>query len=113
LGALVEAVLRYGEFSKVIDLAWHVAVFDEIRDAGEEPRSWMKETINRRTSLDPLADAIEHANVIYTPNAARRVWQHRLDGGPFMIAEFVAHDSRLRLWELESCPQPRHRLAAV
>jgi hypothetical protein len=41
-------------------------------------------------------DAIEHATVIYTPNAARLVGQHRLDRGPFIIAEFVAHDSRLR-----------------
>ena len=41
-------------------------------------------------------DAIEHATVICTPNAARLVRQHRLDGGPLMIAEFVAYDSRLR-----------------
>jgi hypothetical protein len=45
-------------------------------------------------------DAIEHATVIYTPNAARLVRQHRLDGGPFIIAEFVAHDSRLRFRSL-------------
>jgi hypothetical protein len=38
------------------------------------------------------------ATVIYTPNAARLVREHRLDGGPFIIAEFVAHDSRLQLW---------------
>ena len=30
--------------------------------------------------------------VIYTPDAARLVRQHRFDGGPFVIAEFVAHD---------------------
>ena len=41
-------------------------------------------------------DAIEHATVICTLNAARLVRQHRLDGGPFTIAEFVAHDSQLR-----------------
>ena len=40
-------------------------------------------------------DAIEHATVIYTPNPARFVRQHRLDRNPFIIAEFVAHDSRL------------------
>jgi hypothetical protein len=41
-------------------------------------------------------DAIEHATVIDTPNTARLVAQHWLDGGPFIIAEFVAHDLRLR-----------------
>jgi hypothetical protein len=35
--------------------------------------------------------AIEHATVIYTPNAAQLVRQHRLDGASLMIAEFVAH----------------------
>jgi hypothetical protein len=30
------------------------------------------------------------------PNAARFVRQERLDGGPFRIAEFVAHDPRLQ-----------------
>jgi hypothetical protein len=40
------------------------------------------------------------ATVIYTPNAAWLVWQHRLDGGSFIIAEFVTHDSRLRFWSL-------------
>ena len=35
-----------------------------------------------------------------TPNAARLVRQHRLDGGPLMIAEFVAHNSRLRFGSL-------------
>jgi hypothetical protein len=38
-------------------------------------------------------DAIEHAAVIYTLNATRFVWQLRFDGGPFIVAEFVAHDS--------------------
>ncbi|OCK55824.1 hypothetical protein LMTR3_33475 [Bradyrhizobium sp. LMTR 3] len=41
-----------------------------------------------------IADAIEHASVIYTRNAARLVRQHRFDGGPFVTAELVAHDSR-------------------
>jgi hypothetical protein len=45
-------------------------------------------------------DAIEHATVIYAPNAARLVRQHRFDGGPFIIAEFVAYDSRLRFRSL-------------
>ena len=36
--------------------------------------------------------------------------QHRFDGAPFIIAEFVAHDSMLPVWELESRPyrQSRH-----
>jgi hypothetical protein len=53
-----------------------------------------------RTGTQDLKDAIEHATVIYAPNAARLVRQHRFDGGPFVIAEFVAHDSRLRFRSL-------------
>jgi len=33
--------------------------------------------------------------IIYAPNATRLVRQHRFDGSPFIIAKFVAHDSRL------------------
>src|SRR5258706_4582589 len=46
-----------------------------------------------RTRAQDPKDAIEHATVIYAPNAARLVRQHRLDGCPFVIAEFVAHGS--------------------
>ena len=49
-------------------------------------------------------DAIEYATVIYTRNAARLVRQHRFDGGPFIIAEFVAHDSRLQFRTLNHAP---------
>jgi hypothetical protein len=62
-------------------------------------------------------DAIEHATVINAPNAARLVRQHQLDGGPFIIAEFVAHDSWLRFRSLNhvSCSAinlPWHSVAA-
>jgi hypothetical protein len=40
-----------------------------------------------------LEDAIEDTTVVYPRNAARLVRQHRLDGNPFIIGEFVAHDS--------------------
>src|SRR5258706_9778888 len=53
-----------------------------------------------RTRAQDPKDAIEHATVIYTPNAARLVRQHRFDGSPFIITEFVAHDSRLRFRRL-------------
>src|SRR6267154_6338661 len=48
-----------------------------------------------RTGAQNPKDAIEHATVIYPPNTTRLVRQHRLDRGPFIFAEFVAHDSRL------------------
>src|ERR1700688_5095226 len=51
----------------------------------------------RRTRTQDPEDVIEHATVIYTSNAARLVRQHRLDGGPFIIAEFVAHRLELRV----------------
>jgi len=43
-------------------------------------------------SQDP-EDAIEDTTIVYPRNAPRFVRQHRLDGNPFMIGEFVAHVS--------------------
>src|SRR4051794_17679255 len=43
-------------------------------------------------SQDP-EDAIEDTSVVYPRNATRLVRQHRLDGNPFTIGKFVAHDS--------------------
>ena len=40
----------------------------------------------RSRTQDP-EDAVEHAAVIYTWNAARLVRQERLDGGPFIVGE--------------------------
>ena len=38
-------------------------------------------------------DAIEYTTVVYPRHPTRLVGQHRFDGGPFVIGEFVAHDS--------------------
>ena len=46
----------------------------------------------RARSQDP-EDAIEDAAVIHSWHAARFIGQHRLDGNPFVVGEFVAHDS--------------------
>ena len=56
----------------------------------------------RRQSPDILYPSTrEHyATVVYTPNAARLVGQHRPDRHPFIITEFIAHDSRPRLRSL-------------
>jgi hypothetical protein len=37
--------------------------------------------------------AIQDPSVVHPRNATRLVRQHRLNGGPFMVGEFVAHDS--------------------
>ena len=66
----------------------------------------------RTRALHPK-DAIEHTSIIYARNAARLVRQHQLDRGPFIIAEFVAHDSRLRFGELESRLRPHHQPATA
>ena len=52
-------------------------------------------------SQDP-EDAIEHTTVVYPRNATRLVGQHRLDGSPLAVGEFVAHDSKFPVWEFES-----------
>jgi hypothetical protein len=43
-------------------------------------------------SQDP-ENAIEDTTVVYPRNTTRFVGQHRLDGQPFIIGEFIAHDS--------------------
>jgi hypothetical protein len=41
-------------------------------------------------------DAVYDAAIIETLHVARLVRQHRPDGSPFKISEFVAHDSKLQ-----------------
>jgi hypothetical protein len=55
----------------------------------------------RARSQDP-EDAIEDTTVIHAWHAARLVRQHRLDGSPLIVKEFVAHDSAPPVGGLES-----------
>ncbi|SDC63998.1 multidrug efflux pump [Bradyrhizobium brasilense] len=48
--------------------------------------------LKTRNDKDP-EDAIQDSSVVDPRNATRLVRQHRLDGDPFMVGEFVAHDS--------------------
>src|SRR5438445_8885286 len=57
-------------------------------------------------SQDP-EDAVEDTTVIYPWHTARLVRQQRLDGSPFLVGEFVAHDSAPSVRGLN------HGLAAV
>ena len=41
-------------------------------------------------------NAIEDTAVVYPRNATRLVREHRLDGKPFMVGEFVAHERMIR-----------------
>jgi hypothetical protein len=45
-------------------------------------------------------DTIEDTTVVHPRNATRLVRQHRLDSNPFIIGEFVAHDSSPRFGSL-------------
>jgi hypothetical protein len=58
----------------------------------------------RRTGTLNPKNSVEDAPVIYTRHATRLVRQERLDGGPFTVGEFVAHDSRLRFGSLNHAP---------
>src|ERR1700747_898585 len=49
----------------------------------------------RARSQDP-EDAVENTPIIHSRHAARLIRQHRLNGRPFIIREFVAHDSSPR-----------------
>jgi len=46
----------------------------------------------RARPQDP-ENAVKNTTVVYPRNAARLVGQHWVDGSPFMVREFVAHDS--------------------
>ena len=54
--------------------------------------------------------------LLFTRHAARLARQKRLDGGPFIIGEFVAHNSRLRFGSLNHAPSdainPQRPIAA-
>jgi hypothetical protein len=50
--------------------------------------------------LNSLTTARKSISSDVTPNATLLVRQHRFDGSPFVVAKFVAHDSRLRFRSL-------------
>jgi len=55
----------------------------------------------RSRSQNP-ENTVEHTAIVYPRNPTRLIGQHRLDGGPFIIGEFIAHDSGPPVWEFES-----------
>src|SRR5947208_1463641 len=58
----------------------------------------------RRARAQDPKDAVEHAPIINTGHTARLVRQKPFAGVPFIIGEFVAHDSRLRFGSLNHAP---------
>src|SRR5262249_49486610 len=50
-------------------------------------------------------DAVEDATVIHSLHPTRLVGQHRLNGRPFMIGEFIAHGSSPRFRSLNHDPR--------
>ena len=49
--------------------------------------------VNDSLNLDTHGNCLENPAVIHPWHAARLVRQHRLDGSPLLVGEFVAHDS--------------------
>lgn len=103
-------------------------VHDAAPDASPPPANEAVVASGRRTevirqvapwcsgSQDP-EDAIKDTPVVHPRHATRLVRQHRFDGGPFMVGEFVAHDdSRLRFGSLNHVPgdaiNPQRPIAA-
>src|SRR6266700_3304081 len=91
---------------RIHDLVPHssTAPANEAIVAGGVRAKVLRQITPRRTRTQNPKDAVEHAPVIYTGHAARLVRQERLDGGPFIIGEFVAHDSRLQFGSLNHAP---------
>jgi hypothetical protein len=58
-------------------------------------------------SQDP-GDAIEDTTVVYPRNSTRLVRQHRLDGGPFIVGEFIAHGSKPLFGSLNHRRKAKH-----
>jgi hypothetical protein len=56
----------------------------------------LREIAPRRPGSQDPEDTIQDTAVVHPRDTARLVRQHRLDGGPLMVGEFVAHDSKLR-----------------
>ena len=65
---------------------------DAIVACGIRTKHLRKITPWRSGAQDP-EDAIEDTTVVHPRNATRLVRQHRLDGNPFKIGEFIAHNS--------------------
>jgi hypothetical protein len=51
--------------------------------------------------------------VVHTRHAARLVRQERLDGNPFIIGEFVTHDSKPQFGSLNHGPAAELNLAST
>jgi hypothetical protein len=71
--------------------------------------------VSWRPRLQDREDAVDDTTIVYPWHAARLVRQHRLDGSPLIVGEFVPHDSMLQVWELESRPggQSQYALSQV
>src|SRR4029077_15893674 len=55
--------------------------------------SWIHRRFVGLGVISSFDDAVEDTAVVHPWHAARLVRQHRLDGSPLMVSEFVAHDS--------------------
>jgi hypothetical protein len=64
---------------------------------------------------DRVATFVEDAPVVHAGNAACLVWEHRLDNAPFVVAEFIVHDSKLLFGELDPrlCRRDQHAMSAA
>ncbi|GGI33945.1 hypothetical protein GCM10010987_76920 [Bradyrhizobium guangdongense] len=66
---------------------------DETVTAGRVRAKMIRQIAPRCPGSQDPEDAMEDTTVVHPRNATRLVRQHGLDGNPFMIGEFVAHDS--------------------
>ena len=66
---------------------------DETVIAGRVRAKMIRQIAPRCPGLQDPEDAVEDTPVVYPRNATRLVRQHGLDGNPFIVGEFVAHDS--------------------
>ena len=58
----------------------------------------LRQIAPRRTRSQDPEYAVEDTTVIDAGNAAWLVREHRPDEAPFIVAEFIPHDSKLRSW---------------
>ena len=68
---------------------------DETVVAGGAQTTAIRQIVPLCAGSQHLADAVEDTSIVRTTHASRLVRQHRPDGRPFIIREFVAHYTRL------------------
>ena len=95
--ALFGTAIAYVVFFEILAPAIEAVVARGVRPVA------LRQVSPRRTGAQHPHDAVEHAPVVYTRDAARLVRQQRFDHAPLEVGQIVTvHRQAPAIWELES-----------